>query len=126
MAELGGGEYQPSSPHNQEADRPRESGDQHDWGVWFGKAGFDFYTEEAGRFASEFGLQSLPDRRTLEAVGVQSYEDTVLQFRQRSKMEWLEPGFDGWDMMQFYARDYFANPSVAEPEGMDRLDTGCT
>ena len=123
VAELGGGEYQPSSPHNQEADRPRESGDQHDWGVWFGKAGFEFYTEEAGRFASEFGLQSLPDRRTLEAVGVQSYEDTVLQFRQRSRMEWLEPGFDGWDMMQFYAGDYFADPSTAELEAMDRLDT---
>ena len=123
VAELGGGEYQPSSPHNLEADHPRESGDQHDWGVWFGKAGFEFYTEEAGRFASEFGLQSLPDRRTLEAVGVQSYEDTVLQFRQRSKMEWLEPGFDGWDMMQFYAGEYFADPSAADLEGMDRLDT---
>ena len=121
--ELGGGEYQPSSPHHQDPEYPRESGDQHDWGVWFGKAGFEFYTEEAGRFASEFGLQSLPDRRTLEAVGVQSYEDTVLQFRQRSKMEWLEPGFDGWDMMQFYAGEYFGDPSVAELEGMDRLDT---
>ena len=38
-------------------------------------------------------------------------------------MEWLEPGFDGWDMMQFYAGDYFADPSVADLEGMDRLDT---
>jgi len=123
VAELGGGEYQPSSPHNQDPARSRESGDQHDWGVWFGKAGFDYYTEEAGRFASEFGLQSLPDRRTLEAVRVQSFEDTVLQFRQRSKMDWLEPGFDGWDMMQFYAGEYFADPSTVEREDMDRLDT---
>ena len=56
---LGGGEYQPSSPHNLNPERPRESGDQHDWGVWFGKTGFEYYSEEAGRFASEFGLQSV-------------------------------------------------------------------
>ena len=122
VADLGGGEYQPSSPHHLEAEKPRESGDQHDWGVWFGKAGFDFYSYDGGRFASEFGLQSLPDRRTLEEVGVRSYEDTVLQFRQRSKMEWLEPGFDGWDMMQFYSGMYFADPANVEVEGMDRLD----
>lgn len=122
VADLGGGEYQPSSPHHLDAEQPRESGDQHDWGVWFGKAGFDFYSYDGGRFASEFGLQSLPDRRTLEEVGVRFYEDTVLQFRQRSKMEWLEPGFDGWDMMQFYSGMYFADPATAESDGIDRLD----
>lgn len=123
VADLGGGEYQSSSPHHLDEQRPRESGDQHDWGVWFGKAGFEFYSEEAGRFASEFGLQSLPDRRTLAAVGVRAYADTALQFRQRSKMEWLEPGFDGWDMMQFYAGEYFNDPEAARVPGLDRLDT---
>ena len=60
VAELGGGEYQPSSPHNQEADHPRESGDQHDWGVWFGKAGFEFYTEEAGRLPANSDCRACP------------------------------------------------------------------
>lgn len=125
VARLGGGEYQPSSPHSLDPDRPRESGDQHDWGVWFGKTGFEYYTDEAGRFASEFGLQSVPDRRTLEAAGVQSWSDSTLQFRQRCQMDWLEPGFDGWDMMRHYAGVYFADPEsvdVALWDSGDQLD----
>ncbi len=118
----GGGFYWPSSPSPVDPAKHRMAGDQHDWGVWFGKEGFDFFTRDGGRFASEFGLQSLPDRRTLEAVGVQSFTDTALQFRQRSKMDWLEPGFDGWDMMQFYADGYFLDPTAVEAEGMDDLD----
>ena len=57
VARLGGGEYQPSSPHHADPNRPRSSGDQHDWGVWFGKTGFEYYTHEAGRFASESGFR---------------------------------------------------------------------
>ena len=122
VARLGGGEYQPSSPHHADPNRPRSSGDQHDWGVWFGKTGFEYYTHEAGRFASEFGLQSLPDRRTLEEAGVRDWSDPVLQFRQRCTMDWLEPGFDGWDMMQHYAGMYFADPDTLEVgTGLDRL-----
>lgn len=122
---LGGGEYQPSSPHNLNPERPRESGDQHDWGVWFGKTGFEYYSEEAGRFASEFGLQSVPDRRTLAEAGVVGLDDPVLQFRQRCTMDWLEPGFDGWDMMRHYAGLYFSDPEsvdVDSIEGWDSLD----
>ena len=125
VTRLNGGEYQPSSPHHRDPRAPRASGDQHDWGVWFGKTGFDFYTHEAGRFASEFGLQSLPHRRTLEAVGVTGWSDSTLQFRQRCTMDWLEPGFDGWDMMRHYAAMYFADPESVDvatwPAG-DRLD----
>ena len=125
VADLGGGEYQPSSPHNADSERTRESGDQHDWGVWFGKAGFEYYTDEAGRFASEFGMQSLPDRRTLQAVGVRSFDDAALQFRQRCRMDWLEPGFDGWDMMRHYADSYFIDPEsidVSLIKEWDKLD----
>ena len=124
VARLEGGEYQPSSPHHLDLEQPKASGDQHDWGVWFGKTGFEYYTDEAGRFASEFGLQSLPDRRTLQEVGVQDWTDATLQFRQRCTMDWLEPGFDGWDMMRHYAAMYFADPEavdVANWTGGDRL-----
>ena len=118
----GGGQYWPSSPHAFDETSTRLSGDQHDWGVWFGKAGFEYYTNEAGRFASEFGLQSVPDRRTLTDVGVVNFQDTVLQFRQRCTMDWLEPGFDGWDMMQHYAGRYFADPTEVVAAGQDELD----
>lgn len=122
VEEEGGGFYWPSSPHPVDPALHRKAGDQHDWGVWFAKNGFDFYSDDGGRFASEFGLQSLPHRATLAEVGVQSFADSSLQFRQRSKMDWLEPGFDGWDMMRFYAGRYFLDPDAVEAAGRDRLD----
>ena len=125
---LDGGFYWPSSPHAEPDFAPQDglgngrSGDQHDWGVWFGKADFDYYSKESGRFASEYGLQSVPNRKTLAEVGVAHFEDSVLQFRQRCTMDWLEPGFDGWDMMRYYSGRYFANPDSTSAPGMDRLD----
>lgn len=86
--------YWPSSPHAE--------GDEHAWGVWFGREDFAYYSRHGGRFASEYGLQSLPDRHTLREAGVEAFGDSALQYRQRSRMDWLEPGFDGWDMMQHF------------------------
>lgn len=79
-----------------------QSGDEHAWGVWFGLEGFDYYSRHGGRFASEYGLQSLPCKHTLNEAGITTWEDEALQFRQRSRMDWLEPGFDGWDMMHHF------------------------
>lgn len=79
-----------------------QSGDEHAWGVWFGLEDFDYYSRHSGRFASEYGLQSLPCKHTLNEAGILSWKDEALQFRQRSRMDWLEPGFDGWDMMHHF------------------------
>jgi beta-mannosidase len=38
----------------------------------------------------------------LNEAGITSWKDEALQFRQRSRMDWLEPGFDGWDMMHHF------------------------
>ena len=55
-----------------------------------------------GALRAEYGLQSLPCKHTLKEAGITSWEDEALQFRQRSRMDWLEPGFDGWDMMHHF------------------------
>ena len=89
--------YLPSSPS-----LDARSGDEHAWGVWFGLEDFDYYSRHDGRFASEYGLQSLPCKHTLHEAGINSWDDEALQFRQRSQMDWLEPGFDGWDMMHHF------------------------
>ena len=86
--------YLPSSP-TLEAD----AGDEHAWGIWFGKESWDYYSHHPGRFVSEYGLQSLPNMHTLLEAGITRFDDEALQFRQRCTMDWLEPGFDGWDMM---------------------------
>lgn len=103
--------YLPTSPTLDPA-----SGDEHAWGVWFGLESFDYYSRHAGRFASEYGLQSLPDRHTLQEAGIEHWSDDALQFRQRSKMEWLEPGFDGWDMMHHFMAKTTGAPEVGDLE----------
>lgn len=106
--------YWPSSPMPdpmQHANASGNSGDEHAWHVWFDTLDFSHYSEQLGRFSSEYGLQSLPNLETLKDVGITAFEDESLQFRQRSKMEWLVPGLDGWGMMRIYARRYAADPS---------------
>lgn len=105
--------YWPSSPaRDPRAAYALDSGDEHAWRVWFDTLDFDYFSAHDGRFASEYGLQSLPDAWTLSKVGVHGFEDEALQFRQRSKMEWLQPGLDGWGMMRIYARRYAADPAA--------------
>ena len=82
--------------------------------MWFDTLDFDYFSSHAGRFASEYGLQSLPDSSTLASAGIRHFEDEALQFRQRSKMEWLEPGLDGWGMMRIYAKRYTADPAASD------------
>lgn len=89
--------YLPSSPS-----LAKNAQDEHAWGVWFGLENFDYYSRNAGRFVSEYGLQSLPSMLALQEAGISSFADEALQFRQRSRMDWLEPGFDGWDMMAHF------------------------
>jgi len=37
-------------------------GDSHYWGVWWGKEPFEVYNEKVGRFMSEYGFQSMPEK----------------------------------------------------------------
>ena len=93
-----------------------QSGDEHAWEVWFGLEDFSYYSRHNGRFASEYGLQSLPSKHTLKEAGIDTFTDEALQFRQRSRMDWLEPGFDGWDMMHHFMSKTTGAPA---PEDLD-------
>lgn len=98
----------PSSVGNTLADR--RSGDEHDWTVYFQQALFSNYEKNLPRFVSEYGLQSFPDMETLRyfAGDDSLYLDApILDHRQRSRMEWKEPGFSGNQMMEWYAEQYF-------------------
>ncbi len=120
-------DYWPSSPmEDPNETRGMLSGDEHAWRVWFDTLDFDYFSGHRGRFASEYGLQSLPHRKTLNEVGITEWDDEALQFRQRSSMEWLKPGLDGWGMMQIYARRYTADPAqtveASETDGTTALN----
>ncbi len=61
--------FWPSSPSSdyEELSPSYQSGDMHDWSVWHGNAEFTDYEKHFGRFVTEYGFQSFPELRTIEA-----------------------------------------------------------
>jgi beta-mannosidase len=61
--------YWPSSPSAdyEETSDAYQSGDMHDWSVWHGRVPFSDYEKHFPRFMSEYGFQSFPEMRTVEA-----------------------------------------------------------
>jgi beta-mannosidase len=70
VAQLSSGTpYWPSSPSadGEDTSDAWQSGDMHDWSVWSGRAPISDYEKHYPRFMSEFGFQSFPDMRTIQA-----------------------------------------------------------
>ncbi len=47
-------------------------GDSHYWGVWWGMEPYETYAKKVPRFASEYGMQSMPSLTTLESIAADS------------------------------------------------------
>lgn len=69
--------YWPSSPSsNLEADPDSQKiGDVHYWGVWHAALPFSEYEKQQPRFMSEYGFQSFPEIKTVEAYTQQQDRD---------------------------------------------------
>ncbi len=105
----------PSAYGDQLADR--KSGDEHDWTIWFGQRPFSAYGENVPRFVSEYGLQAFPVMQTIREFSnhdEQDLDSEVMRHRQRSKMNWIESGFDGNDMIKWYMNQYYNVPESFE------------
>jgi beta-mannosidase len=61
--------YWPSSPSADYEDisEDHQSGDMHNWDVWHGMLPFRDYEKSNPRFMTEYGFQSFPEMRTVEA-----------------------------------------------------------
>ena len=61
--------YWPSSPSSdyEELNDHYQSGDAHIWDVWHGRVPFSTYETHHPRFVTEYGFQSFPEMRTIEA-----------------------------------------------------------
>ncbi|MFZ0744183.1 MAG: glycoside hydrolase family 2 protein [Terracidiphilus sp.] len=61
--------YWPSSPSSdyEELSDHYQSGDAHIWDVWHGRVPFSTYETHHPRFVTEYGFQSFPEMRTIEA-----------------------------------------------------------
>lgn len=61
--------YWPSSPSSdyEQLSDTFQSGDAHIWDVWHGRVPFSTYETHHSRFVTEYGFQSFPEMRTVEA-----------------------------------------------------------
>ena len=61
--------YWPSSPSSdyEELSDHYQSGDAHIWDVWHGRVPFSTYETHHARFVTEYGFQSFPEMKTIEA-----------------------------------------------------------
>jgi beta-mannosidase len=103
----------PSAIGDELADR--KSGDEHDWTIWFGRQPFSNYASNVPRFVSEWGLQAFPGMHTIETfseIGDWHIGSEVMRHRQRSNMPYIEPGFDGNDMIKWYMEMYYNVPAI--------------
>ncbi|HEY4785342.1 MAG TPA: glycoside hydrolase family 2 protein, partial [Bacteroidales bacterium] len=110
--------YWPSSPSSYYNKIPdKKSGDEHEWRIWYETAPFSAYADRPGRFVSEYGLQSFPCLKTLHTFANDSDLDvhsSLMEFRQRSKMPWINPSMNGNQMMSNYIQMYYNDPSGFE------------
>jgi beta-mannosidase len=82
--------YWPSSPSSNTPFKDangQAKGDAHYWDVWHGRKPFTAYREQYPRFMSEFGFQSLPPFRTIQAYASQpdwNMTSYIMEHHQRS------------------------------------------
>ena len=100
--------YWPSSPSSGNFMKDTNGdvrGDTHLWQVWHGQRPFSFYRTRLARFASEFGLESLPAPDSLEGViqpGEMSLDSAAMKHHQRS--------LGGNDKLIYYLTERFRLP----------------
>ncbi len=103
--------YWPCSPHTPPPGDRRDHGDPargdaHLWAVWHGRQPFEWYRSAYHRFCSEFGFQSFPEPRAVEAYtepGDRNITSYVMEKHQRS-------GIGNTVILQ-YMLDWYRMPS---------------
>jgi len=110
--------YWTSSPSSFENKLPdKKSGDEHEWRVWKEAVPFSAFSEKPGRFVSAYGMQSFPSLKTLLTFANDTdleVHSTLMDFRQRSNMPWINPTFNGNQMVLNYIQMYYNDPSDFE------------
>lgn len=102
--------YWPSSPSlGWGRDSAYKKGDVHYWGVWWGKEPVEKYNEKVGRFNSEYGMQGMPDLKTIEQFTIPGDRDTssaVMKTHQKHPF--------GYENIKLYIENKFRTPKTFE------------
>jgi len=67
--------YWPGSPYGEDRANSTHSGDHHAWEVWSKWQNYEYYTQNDGRFISEFGFQAFPHRKTVDFFATKKEQD---------------------------------------------------
>jgi beta-mannosidase len=102
--------YWPSSPSlGWGRDSAYLKGDVHYWGVWWGREPVEKYNEKVGRFNSEYGMQGMPDLKTINQFALPSDLDTaskVMKVHQKHPF--------GYENIKLYIENKFRTPKTFE------------
>ena len=99
--------YWSSSPSANFEDKANsnQNGDIHYWSVWSGKAEpIEEYGNQTPRFMSEYGFQSMPDLRTVQAFAGDGQDLTSAEMLNHERY------VHGFDRMQKYLGEYYRTP----------------
>ena len=85
------------------------TGDVHDWGLWYGELPFEALADRLPRFASEFGFQSFPEMKTIRTFAEPDQwelESEVMQVHQKAST--------GNSLIKKYMDMYYLEPDNFE------------
>ena len=80
----------------------KQSGDIHYWGVWWGEKPFSSYRTNVGRFMSEYGFQSFPEFKTVQAYAAPGDYDIMSEVMQAHQRSYI----GNKTIVEYMARDY--------------------
>ncbi len=101
--------YIPTSPWSEEGPaNSMESGDRHNWDVWFTDVPYTHYKKDFTRFASEYGLHGAPARQTIETyIGSENLQMDNFYFLYMNKDQSL-------GRMFYYMKQHIGEPHSLE------------
>lgn len=102
------GLYLPSSPWGETSANGMDSGDRHNWDVWFTDIPYTDYCKDTTLFASEFGVHAAPVRQTVEKYAGEvspALDSFAFQYINRDQ---------SLDRMAYYLRQYTGMPATLD------------
>ncbi len=80
------------------------NGDEHYWGVWWGKAPFQTYATHLPRFMSEYGFQSFPEIATVRKYAIPEDYDIFSEVMKSHQRSTIGNGTIEYYMLQEYKK----------------------
>jgi len=102
-----------TSPNTGYINIAKEMGDVHYWSVWHGKAPFETYNSNVGRFMSEYGFQSYPEMESVKQFTLPEdriLDSKVMEAHQKCMSDEMRDKGYGNRLIKNYMDQYYKEP----------------